>query len=70
GNQRASGQLDRALVSYVCAEIFSRLEQGSGNKADTVYHEGRYEKAIAELGRIVGAQRPRTTPTICKVSWP
>ena len=71
GNQRASGQLDRALVSYVCAEIFSRIEQDRESpKRNTQYHEERYGKAISELLRITGSQRPRAVPTVCKVSWP
>lgn len=40
----------KMLVDYACAQIYSEIEDGmEGQKVNTRYHEGRYEKFMIEL---------------------
>lgn len=71
GCEEISEQIDKALVGYVCSEVFSRKEQGlEGSTPDTNRYKNQFESAIAEIGKGVNKARPRPAPTICRATWP
>lgn len=71
GSHGMEDDIDLALISHVCARIFSKVEQGlEGAKIDTTYHTGQYEAAIARLTSGVDRARPRKAPPKVRFRWP